>query len=191
MKKTCIFLILMILTISAFSQRKFSPGIRVGIQSTTITESGLGLKFGFYATGFYEMRFGKVYILQPEVSFLSQGASGIIEDFWGGKAAGKVDLNYASFGLINKFALGKHFRLYTGPAFEYLLNDSYWVDSKIDVSVSTGAEYKFDSGLGIELRAKQGILNVLDISYIKPSSSSYNFSNTRNMGIQLGVNYRF
>ena len=170
---------------SAYSQVTFKPGIRLGLNSASISNINDGSKIDLHAGIFGELRFGGMYALQPEINYSKQGS----EHF---------DLNYLSIRVVNKFyILSDETPLFISisPGLDINLNgktETYsneygaGVNFDADLSFTGGIGYDFPFGLGVEARYKKGItdVSVYDDHY-------YLAKKQLNSVIQLSAYYKF
>ncbi|SHI61320.1 porin family protein [Pseudozobellia thermophila] len=194
------FTILLFLTLlcstSSFSQNKASFGFRAGLNSSKITNTSLHSKQGIYAGALIDVRFTERYALQPELVYSNQG----------GRSKGNSDndlrINYITVGVANKVFVDDHhrFHLIFGPSLDFNFDDNFvnlvndTGTSKatfFDLALFGGLGYEFDSGLIIEGRFKQGLINV-DLFNEDFNSEFYdNKGATLNALFQFGLAYKF
>ena len=165
MKQKFLLLAFSILCISSYSQSKARFGLKAGINSSKITNTSLHSKRGLYAGVLLDVRLADSYAIQPEITYTNQGArSGNVSD-------NDLRLNYISIAIANKFFVSqdRRFHLILGPSlavnfddnFINLMNDGG--NSKatpFDFALFGGMGYELGSGLTIEARFKQGLVNV-------------------------------
>jgi hypothetical protein len=193
MKNSRIIFVFILFSSIAFSQSKKSFGLRLGINSSNISNTNLDARIGGNGAFFFEARLSDVYALQPELMFSSQGA----------KASNATNqdlrIDYLSIGLANKFFIipnvGLH--LIAGPSIDIdfennpikLINGNS--DSEvtpIDISVFGGIGYEFPFGLILEARYKQGLL---EIDLFDFNSDSLGSDEAFNVTFQYSVAYKF
>ena len=202
MKKIILSLALLIATTSVFSQVKISPGIKTGINLANLsnvdnTSAKLGLHGGLFVnihlTSFYELQVETTYSQQGttfDAATIDNGFDPIIvlneED---------LDLDYINLNIANKFFPVKNIGLnfIVGPSIDILVNDT---DTNniipIDFSLFGGVGYDFPFGLGIEMRYKQGLIDVREdyYDYDVDDGNLYNSDSVLNGVIQFGVSYK-
>lgn len=186
-------------TFTMFSQTKFSPGIRAGVNYATITKSSLKPKIDFYGGVFFNMRFSDFYALQPEITYSRQGGESEVSSI------PDLTVEYICVSITNKFHFLKNNRLHAliGPGIETNINENFVSLSNgqeieehvtpIDFSVYLGIGYEFDFGLTAELRYKQGIIGV-DYSDENPWEEETGppiFYQQLNSVFQVGLSYKF
>src|SRR5690606_37173244 len=108
-----------------------------------------------------------------------------------------LDINYISLGLGNKIFVGKNqgFHFIVGPGLDFNCDDNFFnlINSKggnlkitpIDAVVFVGVGYEFDSGLTLELRYKQGLID-LDFKDIGEHGSNIEENQLNNV-VQIGL----
>ncbi|MCK0145107.1 PorT family protein [Arenibacter sp. F26102] len=195
MKKLLLLGLFFIISSNVFAQSKSQLGIRLGANSARVLNSELDTKTGIYAGLFLAVRFTDSYTMQPEIAYSNQGGNA---SFRNGE---DININYVSIGLGNKFFVsrnqGFHFTL--GPSLDInfdenfinLINDNgdNLEITPIDIAVFGGIGYEFDFGLAMELRFKQGLID-LDFN----DSGEYGGNseeNQLNRVIQIGLAYKF
>ena len=208
MKKLFIIALIAVLgTVQA--QVTFKPGIRAGLNFAHFTkgDGNNGYYNGYdpienntttidyksktdFNVGFYgALHLTKYYTLQPEVNYSRQGST--IESKSGNQSGKlKVDFNYLTVGIINKFTFTDKFNFHLGPTIDFIVDHkitSYFVDSEVDLAFTAGFGYNFTKNFGIEGRVKKGII---------PAFNNYNYysssdGNHTNVVFQLGGTYTF
>jgi hypothetical protein len=177
----------------AQAQVTFRPGLRGGVNLSYFTkgesytyfdgieevntERDFSSKTDFYL-GFYgALRLTKYYTLQPEFDYTRQGSK--YTDFDGNNR--QLDVSYLSMAIANKFTFSDKFNVHFGPTIDFQVENNFDVDSDVDLAFFLGAGYNFNKNFGIEIRAKKGIIPVLDFSE----------SNHTNVVFSLGTTYTF
>ena len=161
------------------AQSKSQLGIRLGVNNAKILNSELDNKTGLYTGLFLAVRFSDSYTMQPEI----------------------VYSNYVSIALANKFFVSKNqgFHFILGPSLDVNFDDNFinlindngenLEITPIDLAVFGGIGYEFDFGLALELRFKQGLID-LDFN----DSGEYGGNseeNQLNRVFQIGLAYKF
>jgi hypothetical protein len=165
MKKSVTILFLFAGTCSYFLGAQVAPGIKVGYNESTISKTRLEPKSGLYIGGFLDIPITKLYTIQPEVFYSSQGGTSVSLDYR------DVQIDYLSIMGANKFYVvpnkGFHFNLGLGldvnlkNNFVNLSNGNGDGEiSPFDVVVFGGIGYEFKFGLTLEARYKQGTISV-------------------------------
>ncbi|MGY0391042.1 outer membrane beta-barrel protein [Bizionia sp. KMM 8389] len=211
MKKLLLTLVFTTISIVSFSQVKVRPGLKVGMNSSTVTNiENASRVSGLQAAMFLNIHFSRVYELQIEASYSNQGYK---QDAYtltnpynsqlqhvNGK---EVTINYIGAAVSNKFFfipdVGLH--ILVGPSLEVNVSDSSHGDIiPIDLAFFVGIGYEFPMGLGLEARYKQGIVDVRDNYYYDPyfdpdysysNDYYYNGNNGLNSVFQFSVYYKF
>lgn len=195
MKKIYAFLILFICIFSQ-AQVTFNPGIRAGLNFAKFTETDSGFYDWFdydpyydsteraemsFMTSFYvgfqgNIRFAKMYALQPEFNLSLQGSNVKV-----GNREHEPRITYLSFQVVNKFYFEK-FNMHIGPSIDLVLdskNIEPW--NPTDLGFLAGLGYDFTPNLGVEARIKKGIVSV----------ENSNGEDHTNVLIQAGLYYSF
>ncbi len=197
MKNYRIIFVFVLFSSIAFAQTKKSFGLRLGVNYSNISNTGLDARIGGNGALFFEARFSDKYALQPELMFSSQG----------GKASNTTNedlrIDYLSVGLANKFFIipnaGLH--LVAGPSFDMdfennpirLINGNN--DSNVtpfDLSVFGGIGYEFPFGLILEARYKQGLIEIDLFDFdIFSDSTDRDRNEAFNGTFQYSIAYKF
>ncbi|MFS4466561.1 porin family protein [Maribacter sp. 2210JD10-5] len=180
---------LICVTISAQAR----PGIKLGVNNSTISKTLLDSRTGLYIGGILDITFSDYYALQPEVFYSSQGGTSNSTEF------GDVEIDYLSLGVTNKFfvAPNKGFHFIIGGGLDFNLKSNFvnilntegdGEISPLDVVVYGGLGYEFGLGLILEARYKQGTVSIDflggDDLYEEPGSNL-------NGVFQIGAAYKF
>lgn len=184
------FLFVMAAVTFGFSQVKVRPGLKLGFNSSAVSNLPRSeSKLGFQGAMFANVHFVSFYELQAEASFSNQGYE------WNAMGeSGDVDIKYIGFALSNKFFvvpnLGLH--LLVGPSVEVNVSDEDADITPFDFSFFGGVGYEFPFGLGLELRYKQGIIDIRDGYWEEFEEGDELFDdNVLNGVLQFGVCYKF
>ena len=97
MNKTLFLSLLLLLFVVMLPHSQTRPGIKLGVNSSNISKTGLDSKTGLYIGAFVKIPFTDYYALQPELLYASQGGASNSSEY------GNVNINYLSIGLPNKF----------------------------------------------------------------------------------------
>ena len=190
------------LSIPTFSQVKVSPGVKVGLNNSSISNfDDASSKTGIYGGLFLNLHLSDVYELQFETMYSSQGAKAnyYYYDYFTGNTIVEKDkeaiLDYVSIGIANKIFIIRDLglNLIIGPSIDIKVNDNFDNEetSPLDLAFFGGIGYEFPFGLGIEARYKQGIIDIDDGFTTIGGDSEYEDDNNLNSVIQIGVSYRF
>lgn len=195
MKKLCTLFVCLLICGFSQAQIELWLGPRAGVNFANVSEvEGDGLT-SFYAGVAFAVNFSERYSLQPELGFSLQGAKDIAG------TSNDMNLNYLTFGIINKLYLVEGFHVLAGPEINFKVNDTFsdWVyydedeedfylqDDDIqpfDFMIVGGLGYDLPMGLSFEARYKQGLLDVKDFF-------NYDGKSSLNQVFQLGVVYKF
>ena len=148
-------------------------------------------KAGAYVGVFGNFKFAKFYSLQPELNFSMQGANDVhlSSRYFPATSGGKDDvpLNYIGFAVMNKFNL-KSFFLQVGPSVDFLLTESIYTSSSVDLALNVGLGYDITNNLSIEGRYKAGVADVIDDdTYWLFYFGDINYNSV----FQVGLTYKF
>lgn len=179
------------------AQVTFKPGLRGGLNLSSITQSRGDFKPDFFAGAFGELKFGRRYAFQPEITYSRQGAQNVTTDYYNydfgaSQRQQRVDLNYLSLATINKIFFTPKFRMLVGPTFDILLSDNLLHrESDVDLGIMLGFEYATPSGFAFDIRCKKGIVDVLESEYYRSGSDYFFGDYNTNIVFQFGVSYIF
>ncbi len=194
--KKFLFLLLIVIGSTAGAQTVFNPGIRAGLNFARFTEgsSGQSLYQGNYYSmentdmkarvdayvGFQaNLRFTKMYALQPEINYSRQGTK-IRYNYNGVTYNEDWTVSYIGFHVVNKFYMDK-FNIHVGPTMEFQTEEkNVDTDTEIDLGGLLGVGYDITPNIGVEARIKKGFIPVI---YADDSHS--------NITIQTGLYYTF
>ncbi|MCJ8154450.1 PorT family protein [Chryseobacterium sp. SSA4.19] len=196
MKKIISLLAIMISGLS-FAQVTFNPGIRIGAnishfsdgpahQAWNYTDSNHYYYYGYNTfdvkskvdlyIGFQgNIRFAKIYALQPELYYSRQGAR--FESQESSVPSKTVTVSYIGAAMVNKFYFDK-FNIHFGPTLE-LLTDHKNIDftTEADLGILLGTGYDITKNIGVEARIKKGFVHI--------------YNDHTNVTFQAGVYYTF
>ena len=195
MKKLLLTSILLTISYTMFGQSKSQLGVRMGLNNAKVLNSGLDNKSGLYTGLFLAVRFTDSYTMQPEIIYSNQGGTASYRN------GEDLNINYVSIALANKFFVSKNqgFHFILGPSLDINFDDNFinlindngdnLEITPIDLAVFGGIGYEFDFGLALELRYKQGLID-LDFN----DSGEYGGNaeeNQLNRVFQIGLAYKF
>ncbi|RRJ94001.1 outer membrane beta-barrel protein [Flavobacterium macacae] len=200
MKKAIVASLFLCLGISNLNaQVTFKPGVRGGLNLSTITQTEGTYRPDFYLGVFGAINFTKVYTLQPEINYSRQGVNDILLYDYNSNSNeyylknDDISVNYISLSAMNKFTIANRFQIMVGPTLDFVVGkDSEYIYSDADLAVNFGLGYKFPNGISVEARFKKGIAEVLYNNYYYNDNDNYFWGdwNTNNV-FQLGVSYAF
>ena len=196
MKKTLLFVLLALTTTLSFGQLEIKPGVRIGANFSSLTNSsGLDTKTDFYIGALAAFEFVHFYTLQPELTYSRQGA-----EF--NTLEGDLELNYLGLNIINKFSPVKDFGLHflVGPGLNFKVSDNLSSEkfddasdvSGFDLTLIAGLGYDFPFGLSIETRYNIGLVDILGSNVNDTDGDGSDASFIRlNSTFQIGLIYKF
>lgn len=186
--------------IFAMAQVTFNPGIRAGVNFARFTEgnnnfygwnfedsyytpyqtsSDMKAKVDFYVGFQGNIRFAKMYALQPEINYSRQGTK--VEYTQDGVSKNSdASVSYLGLHLVNKFYMNK-FNVHIGPTFEFQVESkNINTDSEVDLGGLLGVGYDVTDNIGVEVRIKKGFIPVASFD-----------DNHSNVTVQAGLYYTF
>ncbi|HEY8661387.1 MAG TPA: porin family protein [Hanamia sp.] len=170
MIKNILTAFLMLLSVSAFSQRKFDKnsdhenffriGAKGGVNINKITGQSYksGFNYNYLLGAFMQFNFSKTFGLQPEINFVqsssefSNDASTVYDDLFYNGSQRKAKLNYLKVPLLLNINIGpsKRVKLQLGPQVGGLLKQS--VDSlKNNADIFKKGDWSAVGGLWIQI----------------------------------------
>jgi len=190
MKIKLLFIILLF-TFLINAQVRPKAGIKTGLNISNITNTNYNFKQDFYIGGLLALKASDFYTLQPELTYSRQGAKIQLN----GSSKSKIQLDYFSLAIANKFQLFKNSGFYAivGAFVDFKIKDnieSSWEDVLFfifnwDVGMFVGLDYELSQNFGIEFRYKRGFA---DLPKIEQTNRDGTQSNTV---FQIGLNYKF
>lgn len=196
-KLTVIVFILFIGIQSPQAQVKVSPGLRGGLNLSTLSNiDDNRSKADFYIGGLVNIKFNKYFSLQPEITYSRQGDEGR-EYFGNGYNYRYVnyELNYLTLGAVAKFNIGgKGFHILGGPSVDLKISDNY-INSNpesFDLAIVGGVGYTLPNGLTFEARLKQGLIDIYGYDGVGYDDNGYRYNDLiLNQVFQIGISYTF
>lgn len=179
------------------------PGVRAGLNLSNFTNwRGTEVRPDFYVGGMVSINLFKFYTLQPEINYSRQGAK---YDFQAvgnfpelGNPQEDLEVQYLSFGLMNKFNIAQGFHVIVGPSVDFKVGDNFsnqwWGGdvADIDFALHGGIGYTLDMGLTVEARYKMGLVDIFGYEDWADDDYNGNYDDIiLNSVIQLGLNYSF
>jgi len=187
--KKYLLVLLMFLSLNAFSQKKFNPnsdhenffriGAKAGVNINKITGESYksGFNYNYLLGGFMQFNFSKTFGFQPEINFVqsssefSDDASDVYDDIFREGSQRKAKLDYLKIPLLLNINVGpsKRVKLQVGPQVGGLLNQT--IDSlKTNHNIFKKGDWAAVGGLWIQLpfvniggRYEIGLTNLNDI----------------------------
>jgi hypothetical protein len=187
------------------AQVSFRPGIKAGLNISKFTNSEMSSKKDFYLGGVLNIKFNKIFTLQPELIYSKQGAFRaeylVNYDPMVSNQNQKVEysIDYLSFGAISQFTLGNGFHFVVGPSLDFKVADNFnenYADNPIgfDLAFVGGVGYSFPNGLSLDARFKQGLVDIFgnnfNTNYDTNGNGNYD-EIVLNQLFQLGISYSF
>jgi len=194
MNKCILFIGVLLLGSVAISNAQARPGVKLGFNNASLSNTTLENKQDFYIGGFINIALADYYALQPEVLYSRQGGASNSNDY------GDVDINYVSIAAMNKFYVspnkGFHFivglglDLNIGNDFNVFFgsNNEEFEISPVDIALTGGIGYEFGFGLIFEARFKQGTVST---DFLGGRDLFEENGSQLNSVVQLGVAYKF
>jgi len=195
-KITLLTFVLFIGLATSQAQMKVSPGIRGGLNLSTLTNiDDNSMKSDYYIGGLVEIKFNKYFTLQPEITYTRQGAE--VREFeidGPGSRTSNYNLNYISLGAVAKFHFGGGgFHILGGPSLDIKTDDNFpafdYNPVGTDVSIVGGIGYSLPNGLSFEARFKQGLIDIYGYEGI--DEDYYYDDIILNTVFQIGISYTF
>lgn len=195
MKKVAIVALLSFFGLTQVNaQVSFKPGFRAGLNlshfskgndayyndSSSSNNRDFSSITDFYLGFFGDLKLTKYYSLQPEINYSRQGSDYSYYNNSMDYVSKKLEVSYLTIGLANKFTFNK-LNVHVGPTIEFLVDQNFNTDANVDLAFFLGAGYDITENFGIEVRAKKGIVPVLD----------YSDGNHTNVVFSLGAFYKF
>lgn len=198
--KKLLFLTMVLAGTFAMAQVTFNPGIRAGVNFARFTEGGsnggwyyndpyynntnedadMSAKVDFYVGFQGNIRFAKMYALQPEINYSRQGTKVTYTNSTGNRQTDDITVSYIGFHLVNKFYMDK-FNIHIGPTLEFQVEEkNFNSDSEADLGALLGVGYDITPNFGVEARIKKGFVPV-----------AYSNDNHSNVTVQTGIYYTF
>ena len=151
------------------SDMKF--GVKAGYQSTNFTgDKDEDANGGFYIGGLVDFSVSEKFHVQPELLYSIEGAK-------------DAKLNYLRIPIMAKFYVMDGLNLQAGPELTFKAGGDDTIKDGVksmDYGLGFGAGYELESGLMFDARYNLGLANISD------GAGSY-----KNVGIQIGLGYRF
>jgi hypothetical protein len=194
MRNFVVLAFVLLIGIQAEAQVKVSPGLRGGLNVSTLTNiDDNSSKTDFYVGGLIDIKFNKFFTLQPEITYSRQGDEGR-EYFDNGSYRNvNYELNYITFGAVAKFNFnGGGFHVLAGPSLDVKVGDNYinTTPEDFDLAIVGGVGYTLPNGLTFEARIKQGLVDIYGYDYYD-NDGYYTNDAILNQVFQIGISYTF
>jgi len=194
MRKFAVLAFVLFIGIQANAQVKASPGLRGGLNISTLSNvDDNSSKTDFYVGGLVNIKFNKFFSVQPEITYSRQGDEG--RYFENGRYySEKYELNYITLGAVAKFNFGDSgFHLLAGPSLDLKVSDNY-INSDpedFDLALVGGIGYSLPNGLTFEARIKQGLIDIYGYNGYHNDNDYYYDDVILNQVFQIGISYTF
>lgn len=185
------------------AQVRVKPGVKAGLNISKFTNSDMNSKKDFYLGGLLNIKFNKIYTLQPEIIYSKQGASRTMSslnyDPTVSNQKVEYSIDYLSVGAMSQFTLGDGFHFVVGPSLDFKVSDNFsknYASKPIgfDLAFVGGIGYSFPNGLSLDARFKQGLVDIFgnnfNTNYDTNGNGNYD-EIVLNQLFQLGVSYSF
>nr|WP_315248021.1 porin family protein [uncultured Flavobacterium sp.] len=195
MRKSILIAFVLFIGLTAQAQIKVSPGVRGGLNFSTLTNiDDNSTKTDFYLGGLVNIKFNKYFSLQPELSYSRQGDKGR-EYFDNGSYRNiNYELNYVTVGAVAKFNFnGSGFHVLAGPSLDFKIDDNY-INSNpegFDLAIVGGVGYTLPNGLTFEARIKQGFIDIYGYDGVYDNNNGNYDEVILNQVLQIGISYTF
>jgi hypothetical protein len=191
------FTILGVLQLGA--QVSVKPGIKAGLNISKFTNSEMSSKKDFYLGGLLNIKFNKIFTLQPELIYSKQGALRMNYDPMVSNQKVAYSIDYLSLGAISQFTIGNGFHFVVGPSLDFKVADNFnenYADDPIgfDLAFVGGVGYSFPNGLSLDARFKQGLVDIFGNNFNTNNDTNGNGNYDEivlNQLFQLGISYSF
>jgi hypothetical protein len=199
MKKNLIILIVLFSISLLNAQVEINPGLKGGLNIANLTNmntiGGNGKSItSFHVGGTVSFKFADFYTLQPEILYSKQGSEATFNGS-GTSNKSKIDLNYLSLAVNNKFHVGSNgLNFQIAPVIDILLSHKNVNDPQgVDIAIAGAIGYDIESGVTLSLGYKQGITDLFGRNV--NTGNGYETTNISdlilNKVIQLSVGYQF
>ncbi|MGJ8744081.1 outer membrane beta-barrel protein [Polaribacter sp.] len=166
MIKNIFALFLLFTVLQTTAQVEIKPVVKAGLNIasltnlnniTTVTSSGNSLT-SFHIGTALNIRFNDIYTLSPEILYSEQGAQ-INSNVFGPQ---DIKVNYLSIIPNSKFFIGRdNFDVQVAPFLDFLVSHENINDPEgFDFGILVGFGYDFPMGLTIDVRFKQGLVDL-------------------------------
>lgn len=189
MKRTILAIGFLTAVFGAKAQVKAQFGLKGGVNVASLNSNNANdfdSKVGFHAGGLVHIHLTKMFAIQPEVVYSTQGAKLNIAGI-----ENKFDINYVNVPVLLQFMTAKGFRVETGPQVGFLTTATRKINGNsanekdayntTDFSWAVGLGYLSSANVGVDVRYNLGISDISKSSTVK----------TVNNVLQLGLFYQF
>lgn len=180
MKKICLFVFGIVMTVSSFAQSSAKFGLKAGVNISTLRQDNVSYdsRVGLHVGGLAHIHLAPQWALQPEVLYSQEGAK--LKDV-------KLKLDYINIPLMLQYMFDNGFRIEAGPQLGLMVNskaeDNDGNEGDIDdvfktanVGLGFGLNYLSYTGLGVGGRYVLGLSDISESSTSKVKSGNFQIS---------------
>ena len=191
MKKTLLFTILSVFTLTATNAQEIKFGAKAGVNFATFTGdalTGFDTRVSFHIGGLAEIPLSEKFSIQPELLYSEKGS-----DFFT-----SIDLSYLDIPLMAKYQIIKGLSAELGPVPSILLKaketkrdverDVTEYTKTFDLGIGGGVSYELPVGVFFGLRFTKGLMK---ISQPEKSENPDSQLNVQNNVFQISAGYMF
>lgn len=194
MKKHILIIGFLLVGSIALINAQARPGIKLGVNSSNLSNTTLETKQDFYIGAFVNIPLADYYTLQPEILYSRQGGASNSIEF------DDININYIAITAANKFYVspnkGFHFIIGLGLDFNvssdlnllFGSNNEEFDISPVDLTFTGGIGYEFGFGLILEARYKQGAIST---DFFGTRDLFEEDGSQLNSVFQIGLAYKF
>jgi hypothetical protein len=165
--KKLLFAIAMFFSVQSAFAQSFSIGPKAGLNISNYTGGDIesDALVGYHLGGILNFGFGKVFSLQPEVLFSTQGAK-----VRNGSTKSDFKISYVTIPVMLKFKSSAGFYFEVGPQVGFRTSSNIpdqTIDNfakNLDLAAAAGIGYQSPIGLGLGVRYVAGLSKVGDFS---------------------------
>jgi Outer membrane protein beta-barrel domain len=202
MKKIIVTLIVLV-ALQINAQKVFNPSLRTGLNISTLTGMNADARTSYFVSFGAEIKFKRVYSMQPEIYFSNQGVSNVRVFDTNTNTFKNDDFHTSYFGtaFMNRFTFKNRFIVEVGPFLDFLLEPHKYSYAEFDLGAMIGFGLKLNDQIEVGFRLKVSpFIDAFDSDNI--SSGSYyengyyyyddnSHSINANIVYQFGVTYKF
>lgn len=180
MKKISLFVLGIVMTVSAFAQAPAKFGLKAGVNIATLRQDNVSYdsRIGLHVGGLAHIHLAPQWALQPEVVYSQEGAE--LNDV-------KLKLDYVNIPLMLQYMFNNGFRIEAGPQLGLMVNSKAEDDDEneddldevfktTNVGLGFGLNYLSYSGLGVGGRYVLGLSDISESNTSKVKSGNFQIS---------------